>query len=142
MIVEGGVNLICVCVPDENADLRISGVKSISGDYVEITNFGKESKNLSEYCLTDNSTTRKSALPETILAPGEALIIYCKNYTETEVLGKPVTNFNIKTGETVSLYRTSGELIDSVEVPQLGSNEGVWQMDKYSGEFKEIIRKQ
>ena len=50
-----------------------------------------------------------------------------------------MSNFNVKAGETVSLYRTSGELVDSVAVPRLGSAEGVWQRDMTTGAFKEVI---
>lgn len=141
MITEGRVNITCVSEPAEDADLCISGVKAKDGDFIEITNISTENKNLGAYCLTDNESDRKSTLPASILEPGETVIIYCKNYSEVEALGQPGTNFNIKAGETVSLYRTDGRLVDSVTVPQLGSGEGVWRMDMYTGSFREVIEK-
>lgn len=139
MLLEGRVDITCVCKPMENADLCISGVKAKSGDFIEITNIGMESKNLAEYCLTDNASDRKSTLPAVTIEPGETVTVYCKGYSEVEALGKPVTNFNIKAGETVSLYRIDGSPVDSVPVPQLGSDEGVWRVDFATGEYKEMI---
>ncbi len=136
---DGQINITCVCSPMENADLCISGVKSKEGDFVEITNLSMESKNLGDYCLTDNSSDRKSTLPASIIEPGEKVTVYCKSYSEVEALGQPVTNFNIKAGEIVSLHLNDGTLVDSVTVPELGSAEGVWQKDMYTGLFKEVI---
>jgi len=141
LIVDGQLSIVCVCEPDEAADLCISGVKSVSEDFVEITNLSTESKNLGEYCLTDNTSYKKSTLPASILLPGETKTVYCKNYAEVEALGQPGTNFNIKAGETVSLYRTDGTLIDAVMIPNLGSEKGIWRMDLYTGEFREVIPK-
>ena len=136
---DGQVNITCVCGPVENGELCISGVKSKEGDYIKITNIGQESKNLGDYCLTDNSSDRKSTLPASIIQPGETITVYCKGYSEVEALGQPVTNFNIKAGETVALYLNDGTLVDSVTVPQLGSGKGVWQKDMHTGIFKEVI---
>ncbi len=138
-IQEGQVTLTCVCKPTENADLILAGVKAKNGDFIEITNLSNESKNLGDYFLSDNTSDRKSTLPASIIKPGETVIIYCKNYSEVEALGKPVTNFNIKAGETIALYRTNGELVDSVTVPLLGSDEGIWRKDCYTGEYREVI---
>lgn len=139
MIAEGRLILRCVCEPEEAADLCISGVKAVNGDFVEITNLSTESKNLGAYCLTDNESDRKSTLPAREIAPGETIIVYCRNYAEVEALGQPMTNFNIKAGETVALHETGGRLVDSVTVPQLGSARGVWRRDMYTGEYKEVI---
>ena len=138
-IQDGLVSLTCVCKAAENVDLVLTGIKAKNGDFIEITNSSAESRNLGDYCLSDNTSDRKSTLPASILEPGETVIIYCKNYSEVEALGKPVTNFNVKAGETVSLYRTSGELVDSVTVPLLGSDGGVWRKDIYTGEYREVI---
>ncbi|MBO5337431.1 MAG: CotH kinase family protein [Lachnospiraceae bacterium] len=139
LIVDGQISIVCVCEPDKAADLCISGVKSVSGDFVEITNLSMEDKNLGEYCLTDNTSDRKSVLPSGIIKPGQTIIIYCKNYSEIEALGQPMTNFNIKAGETVSLCGTDGRMVDSVAVPQLGSDKGVWRKDMYTGKFREVL---
>ena len=138
-ITDGQVSLECVCSPRADADLCIFGVKAKDGDFIQIKNGSTYSKNLGEYCLTDNVSDRKSTLPARVLQPGETLTIYCRNYAEIEALGQPVTNFNVKAGETVSLYGAGGRLIDSVTVPELGSSEGIWQRDMYTGSFREVL---
>lgn len=136
---DGQVSVTCVCSPLENADLCISGVKAKGGDFVELTNISTESKNLGDYCLTDNSSARKSTLPSAVIAPGETITVYCRNYAEAEALGQPAANFNIKAGETVSLYRNDGTQVDSVTMPQLGSEKGIWRRNLHTGLFKEVI---
>lgn len=139
MISEGQVDITCVCKPAEDADLCISGVKVKGGDFIELTNLSMESRNLGEYCLSDNFSDTKSSLPDSIIKPGETVTVYCKNYGKLEALGKPMTNFNIKAGETVSLYGADGSVVDAVAVPELGSSEGVWRVDFATGEYKEKI---
>lgn len=139
MVQRGEVSVVCICSPAEDAELALYGIKAQNGDYIEIINLSNENKNLGDYCLSDNTSDRKSTLPASVIKPGETVTIYCKNYTEVEALGKPVTNFNIKAGETVALYRTNGELVDSVTLPLLGSGEGIWRKDLYTGEYREVI---
>lgn len=139
MLADGQLSLECVCSPGEDADLCISGIKARDGDLIQITNVSTEDKNLGAYCLSDNTSDRKSTLPAKKVKAGETVTVYCKNYSEIEALGQPVTNFNVKEGETISLYRTDGTLVDSVVVPNLGSGDGIWQMDRYTGSFKEVF---
>ena len=128
----------CVTSPDENIGLMISAVKSRGGnDYVELTNFGQRMENLFNYMLADGPDEENmSKLPAVRVKPGESIVVYCKNYTNFDAIGKPVVNFNISTGETVYLYR-NGVRNQWVDVPELGTKDGVFRMDTYSGKFYE-----
>lgn len=139
MVKDYAVNVECICVPDEKAGVVITAVKPKGGaDYVELTNFGTDTVNLGTYTLSDSNGKRKSVLPAMDLASQESIIIYCKNYTGAEALGKPGTNFNISAGETISLYNNE-TCLSTVEVPNIGSRDGVYQMDVQTGAFREVI---
>lgn len=137
MVQDDVLYLECVTSPDPEAGLLISAVKSRGGnDYVELTNFGTQTVNLAEYILADGADEKnQSTLPSVEVAPGETITVYCKNYTGAEAIGKPGTSFNIKSGETLYLYR--GGLVQTVDIPKLGTKEGVYRMNPYSGVFYE-----
>ena len=140
MVQDYVVNVACVCVPDESAGVLISAVKPKGGkDYIELTNVGTETVNLGEYELSDSDGKHKSKLPVILLAPQESVIIYCKNYTGVEALGKPGTNFNVSVGENISLYDRYGSCISEVEIPELGSDDSIFAMDFLTGVFREIV---
>ncbi len=140
MVKDYVLDVACVCVPDEEAGIVITAVKPKGGaDYVELTNFGTETVNLGAYTLSDSNGKRKSVLPAMDLKPQESITIYCKNYTGAEALGNPGTNFNISVGETISLYNDE-TCLSAVEVPDLGSRDGVYRMDVQNGEFREVLK--
>jgi hypothetical protein len=139
MIQDDVLYLECVTSPDPEAGLLISAVKSRGGsDYMELTNFGTQTVNLAAYLLADNDDGRnQSTLPAIEVAPGETITVYCANYTGAEAIGKPGVGFNIKAGETVYLYRDG--LRQKVAVPKLGTRDGVYRMNPYSGIFYEEV---
>ncbi|MBQ7954943.1 MAG: CotH kinase family protein [Lachnospiraceae bacterium] len=139
MITEKGLSLECVSSPDPDAGIYITALKSnIGSDYIVLTNLGTTPKSLSSYYLTDDSQWNKSSLPGITLKGGESVTIYCNNYTETQALGKPCVNFNLKEGEPLSLYGSGEVQLQSVTVPSLGTEEGIYTMDMETGTFKEI----
>ena len=137
MLREDVLYLECVTSPNPDMGLWISAVKSRGGnDYVELTNFGQQTVNLADYTLADGADERNiSTLPSLLVEPGECVTVYCKNYTGVEAIGKPAVNFNIKAGETLHLY--CGRLLQRVAMPKLGTKDGVFRLDVYSGEFFE-----
>ncbi len=132
--------LECVTSPDPETGLLISAVKSRGGsDYVALTNYGGQTRNLADYMLADGADERNiSTLPSVQVGPGEEIIVYCKNYTGAEAIGRPEAGFNIKEGETLHLYE-EGKVIQKVTVPRLGTRDGVYRMDSFSGIFYEKL---
>lgn len=140
-VIDGLLEIQCICSPDFEVGLLITGVKSNGNrDFIELTNFGAEEENLKDYRLTDDKEVwDKSTLPGIAVKSGETIRIYGKSYTGAEALGCPGVNFNIKEGETVSLYRKDGVLCNEVELPKLGTPEGVYRIDVYTGTFREEL---
>ena len=141
MIEDGFVGIECVTSPDPEAGLMITAIRSRGlGDYIVLENVGTEDVNLKSFLLADGEEAGSaSSLPPLRLAPGESVTVYCKNYIHMDALGKPGVNFNLKTGETLGLYRSDGTLLQSVVVPQLGGTDNIYRMDPYSGVFYEEI---
>lgn len=81
----------------------------------------------------------KSSLPGLELGAGESVTVYCRNYTGAEALGNPGVDFNIKVGEIVTLSHKSGRICSQLTVPELGTKDGVYTMDPYTGEFGESL---
>lgn len=141
MVQNGILDIECVTSVDENADLSITAIKSKGrNDYIEVTNYAQTPIILADYRLSDDMEgENSSSLPALKIEAGESITIYCEGYTGVEALGMPGVNFDIKVGETIILYGKNGEMLQSVEVPDLGSKEGVYKMDSYSGVFSEIV---
>ncbi len=71
--------------------------------------------------------TRKKKLdrweiPSVSIKAESELTIVCKNNNDTSALQKLVTNFNLKTGETVYLSNSDGMIISKVAVVDMDEN--------------------
>lgn len=141
MIEDGFVGVECITSPDPEVDLRITEVCSRDlQDYIVLENFGDAEVNLKNYLLWDGEEGKSgSFLPSMAIAPGESVTVYCENYIGAEALWQPVVNFSLKEGETLELYRRGGEMLQSVYIPRLSSQQSVYKMDRYSGIFNEIL---
>jgi len=135
------LSAVCVCEPDDGQDLCITSLKTKGlNDYIVLTNLGQEDRNLRDYYLTDDPENwNQCTLPGMEVPAGGSVTVYCKNYTGADALGQPGVNFSIKEGETVCLYGKDGTRYSCVPVPELGSKEGVYTLDLFTGEYKEII---
>lgn len=139
MITGDTVTIECVCSPDPEADFCITAIKTRgNGDYIELTNLSAETRSMSGYYLTDNETWNKSPLPGISIEAGATVRIYCENYTGMEALGEPCVNFDLKEGETLSLYRNGQVQLQTINVPGLGTEDGIFKMDMETGEFWEV----
>lgn len=141
MIEEGIVSIECVSSPDPEVDLYVTAFKSNGGnDYVELTNFGQNTVNLRDFFLSDGPKNwNSSSLPALEVGAGESIKIYCKSYTGVEAIGEPGVGFNLKEGEMVNLYRSNGELLQSVPVPKLSTKESVYRINIHNGVFSEQL---
>lgn len=142
MIENGIVDIECVTSEDPETALLISIVNSNGmNDFVILTNYGNREVNLRDYLLWDGEKgTGAVTLPSAIIAPQESVTVYCDNYVLADALWQPCVNFNLKAGETLMLYTKDGTLIQSVDIPQLGSEENIYTMNIYDRTFHEEIR--
>lgn len=90
-------------------------------DWIEITNYGNESYNISSWILRDNDNSHSFIIPpNTILEPQEFMIIaedttkFLKYYPRpTKLIGE--CNFGFGRGDQVRLFNADNILIDSVQ---------------------------
>lgn len=119
-----------------NEGLVLSEIRAKGkGDYMILTNVSTEEINTWGYYLMDKtSASHMNYLEETWLAPGESLLVGCKNCTGEDSFMN--VNFNIKEGKTVMLGSGMG-IKERVEIPNLGLKNGVYKKDMLTGEWLE-----
>lgn len=137
MLKDDSLYVECVVSKDTDIGLLVTAIKSRGGsDYIELTNFGEQTEDLAEYMLADGEErSNLSNLPSVAVDPGDTITVYCKDYTGAEAIGQPEVKFNLKAGEVVHLYHN--KLIQKVDVPRLGTRDGVYRMNFQTGEFFE-----
>lgn len=97
-----------------------------SGDSDAITIYNPNSIDvkLSGYFLSDKkSRPDRWTIPTVTIKAESELVIVCKNNKDESALRKLITNFNLKTGETVYLSDSNGEIISEVGVVDMDKNE-------------------
>lgn len=135
---EGEVNVSLVTHFAEEPRLSINAVKSRGmGDFIEIVNVSDKTLATSGYYLSDDENLYKYALPSTVIEPGETMRIYGNGSIDPESLGSFEMNFNLKTGERVTLSY-QGDIVEQLEIPKLSEN-GVYIKEKLTGAFREYI---
>lgn len=135
---DGEVNVSLATHFAEECGLSINAVKSRGmGDFIEIVNLSDKTLATSGYYLSDDENLYKYSLPSTVIKPGETLRIYGRSSLDPESLGALEMNFNIKTGEIVTLSYMS-EIVEQLEIPKLSEN-GVYIKEKLTGIFREYI---
>lgn len=94
------------------------------GDSIVLFNPNSEAVTISNYCLSDNfNQLDRWTIPTVTINAESELIIVCKNNKEESALQKLVTNFNLKTGETVYLSDPEGNVISKAEVVEMKEGE-------------------
>lgn len=97
-----------------------------SGDSDSITIYNPNSEDikLGGFYLSDKaSQLDRWQLPSVSIKAESELTIVCKNNSDSSALQKLVTNFNLKTGETVYLSNRDKEVISKAAVVQMNENE-------------------
>ena len=74
-------------------------------------------------------------LKETVLAPGESILVGCKNYDGTDAFMK--VNFNLKKGKEVMLAYAGTGVKERVLLPDLGTEQGIYRKNKMTGIWQE-----
>ncbi|HBH95571.1 MAG TPA: spore coat protein CotH [Ruminococcaceae bacterium] len=100
------------------------------GDSIAIYNPNSEAVTINNYYLSDKlSQLDRWTIPTVTIEAESELIIVCKNNKEESALQKLVTNFNLKTGETVYLSDPAGNVISKAEVVDMNEGEVLVRRD-------------
>lgn len=93
-------------------------------DWIEIYNYGEEEINLNGYGITnDLEEPFYWTFPDISISPKSFIIVRASGKDRKDNLKFLHTNFKInKKGENIYLTHTSGEIIDSLEVPESDEN--------------------
>ncbi|MBQ8623324.1 MAG: CotH kinase family protein [Oscillospiraceae bacterium] len=118
--------------------LKLSEIcyKGSNGDYIVIENFGTESVSTQGMIIWDGNS-EAYALPTATIAPGRTLKLVCKNYSYADAIGNIECPFNLKEGETVTLYDGAGEIIDEIFLRD-GTDGSALKLNNFTGEYYEI----
>lgn len=107
-------------------------------DSITLYNPNSEDVKLDGFCLSDKaSLLDRWHIPSVSVKAESELTIVCKNNSDSSALQKLITNFNLKTGETVYLTNREGEIISKAAVVEMEENE---QLVRRSG-GKYIVEK-
>ena len=94
-------------------------------DYIELYNKSDKEVNLKGYFLSDNEmSSKKWMFPEIIIKPNEYLLVFTSGKDKCDLTKREChTNFRLgKSGETVSLLNSNGEVISKVQFKDLGKD--------------------
>lgn len=110
-----------------------------ASDSITIYNPNSSDIVLKNYYLSDNiNTLDRWKIPDITIPAESELIIVCKNNSDSSALHKLITNFNLKTGETLYLTDPDGNIISKAGVVDMNEDEclerqdnGVYKISKY-----------
>lgn len=95
-----------------------------ASDTITLYNPNSEDVKLDGFYLSDKaSQLNRWQMPSVSIKAESELVIVCKNNNDTSALQKLVTNFNLKTGETVYLTDSDGQIVSKVAVVDMKENE-------------------
>ena len=122
------------------ADIYISRIDTAGkGDSIVLYNPNSEAVTLSGYCLSDKSSQLdRWTIPTVTINAESELVIVCKNNKEESALQKLVTNFSLKTGETVYLSDPDGNVISKVDVVEMKEGEVLVRRDDGGYEIRSL----
>lgn len=116
-----------------------------SSDTITIYNPNSYDVRLDGYYLSDKkSQLDRWAIPTVTIRAESELVIVCKNNKDESSLQKLITNFNLKTGETVYLSDSEGKIVSKVGVIDMKENEVLIRQGdgRYEAEKFEVPLKQ
>ena len=97
-----------------------------SGDWVELYNNSSDDINITGYYLSDDKNDMKKwKIKEGRIPANETLVIVMKNNNEESALKRQQTNFKLKTGETLYFSDSDGNVISSVPVVVMDTDESL-----------------
>lgn len=134
---ENGVVSVNLCVEkiENDKGVIISELYTAgSGDWVELYNDSSEDVDISGYYLSDDKNDMKKwKIKEGRIPAHETLVIVMKDNNEESALKRQQTNFKLKTGETLYLSDMEENLISSVPVVVMDTDESL--SIEYDGKY-------
>ena len=76
-------------------------------------------------------------MPTASVEAGKSLKLVCKNYSYSDAIGNIECPFNLKEGETLSLYYGDGSVADEVYLRDATDGCAI-RLDRYTGEYYEV----
>ncbi len=136
-------DLVITEVMSSNA-VTLTDDYGLPSDWVEIYNAGNEPVALMGYGLSDKANKlMKWTFPDVSIAPGQYLVIFCSGKgapKEPDDTTHLHTNFSISNyEEAVVLCSNRGQVLDTVEVPQL-ETDSVFALDQSSGSWNVTVK--
>lgn len=96
------------------------------GDWIELYNPNNIAISTDGYYLSDDiQMLNRWRIPAVTVEPGETLVIVCKNNKDLSALHKLVTNFSLKTGETLYLSDSNGTVFSRTAVIDMDSEQSL-----------------
>ncbi len=109
-------------------------------DSITLYNPNSEDVKLDGFCLSDTAKKLdRWEIPSVFIKAESELTIVCKNNSDTSALQKLVTNFNLKTGETIYLSDSDGKIISKAAVADMEENEQLVRRDDGKYEKEKIM---
>ncbi len=101
-------------VENKNDDIILSRIsyKGSDADYIELYNPTDGDITIKNYMISDGNST--FTIPATTVKSGRSIRILGKNYSKSDALGNIECGFSLKEYETLTLYNSDGEVIQSV----------------------------
>ena len=95
-----------------------------TSDWFELINTSSETVDLNGYVVAKSvDDTDRFVFPETVLAPGEAVVVFCDNMNRNTAGYEYHAPFAIsRAGDTLMLFNAHGTAVDSVNIPDLQNN--------------------
>ncbi|NLL76793.1 MAG: hypothetical protein GX235_06050, partial [Clostridiales bacterium] len=136
MLIDGEV-FIELYTDDVDEGLVLSEIKAKGEeDYIILTNITKNEINTRGYYLMDKDViSHVNYLKETVIAPGESILVGCEKYDKDDSFMN--VNFNLKKGEEVMLGYSGSGIEERVLIPDLSLEDGVYRKNMTTGIWQE-----
>ena len=122
--------------PEGGAVIYEAAYKATAGgDYIILKNTGAELISTSGMTVSDG--TNEFILPTLNLEPGATVKLIGKNYSKMDAIGCIECGFNLKEGETVTLYGPDKEKMSEVEL-RLAHKKTALRYDGMTGGYREV----
>jgi len=138
---DGRVNVELVLKPDEQIVPVITRIDYKGrNDYIVIHNPYTENIDLRNFYISDDlNNPFKQVIANKILRPGQSIKLYARNYIIPDALGGFGLSFNLRRGETLTITNIDGEMVFSMELPQI-NHDYVLVRNKRTGQYKDVLR--